>query len=251
MAHLETVDRDQALVIVPTYNEREAIPEVIRRLFDAAGDRVDLLVVDDGSPDGTAELVKHLAEGPHEISLLERSGKLGLGTAYVAGFKWAIERGYRAVVEMDADLSHDPADVPRLLDALEQADLVIGSRYIEGGSVGNWGALRRMLSGAGNLYARAWLGYRVKDSTSGFRAYRTSMLATQNLDSIRSEGYSFQIEMTRRVHRSSGRIVEVPITFIERAHGKSKMSRRIVIEALASVTGWGIKDRFGRKRGHG
>jgi dolichol-phosphate mannosyltransferase len=247
MAHLRTPDRNQALVIVPTYNEREAISEVTRRLFDAAEDQVDLLVVDDGSPDGTADVVKQLAEGPHEINLLERSGKLGLGTAYVAGFKWAMERGYRAVVEMDADLSHDPADVPRLLAALEGADLAIGSRYVEGGSVGNWGALRRALSGAGNLYARAWLGYRVKDSTSGFRAYRTGILAKQNLDDVRSQGYAFQIEMTRRIHRSHGVIVEVPITFIERAHGKSKMSKMIVAEALASVTRWGIKDRFGRK----
>jgi dolichol-phosphate mannosyltransferase len=244
---LTTTDRDRALVIVPTYNEREGIAEVTRRLFDAAGETVDLLVVDDGSPDGTAEVVKQLAQGPHDIHLIERSGKLGLGTAYVAGFKWAIERGYGAVVEMDADLSHDPADVPRLLAALDNADLAVGSRYIPGGSVGNWGALRRALSGAGNLYARAWLGYRVKDSTSGFRAYRTELLAQQDLDTVRSAGYAFQIEMTRRIHRSKGRIVEVPITFIERAHGKSKMSKRIVVEALASVTRWGIKDRFSKK----
>lgn len=247
MAQLETADREQALVIIPTYNEREAISEVTRRLFDAAEDIVDLLVVDDGSPDGTAEMVKQLAQGPHEINLIERSGKMGLGTAYVAGFRWAMERGYRAVIEMDGDLSHDPADVPRLLAALENADLAIGSRYVPGGSVGNWGAVRRMLSGAGNLYARAWLGYRVKDSTSGFRAYRTEILAKQDLDGVRSQGYAFQIEMTRRIHRSNGVIVEVPITFIERAHGKSKMSKRIVAEALASVTRWGIKDRFSRK----
>ena len=246
MARQERLERADSLVIVPTYNEREAISEVTRRLFDAAGDNVDLLVVDDGSPDGTADVVKQLAYGPHGIDLIERTGKLGLGTAYVAGFKWAFERGYSAVVEMDADLSHDPADVPRLLAALDDADLAIGSRYVPGGSVGNWGALRRMLSGAGNLYARAWLGYKVQDSTSGFRAYKTDLLAKQDLDSVRSQGYAFQIEMTRRIHRSNGVIVEVPITFIERAHGKSKMSKKIVAEALASVTRWGIKDRFGK-----
>jgi dolichol-phosphate mannosyltransferase len=149
---------------------------------------------------------------------------------------------------MDADLSHDPADVPRLLDALDAGDLAIGSRYVPGGGVGNWGRLRRALSGAGNVYARAWLGYDVRDSTSGFRAYRREALAGADLDTVRSEGYSFQIEMTRRMHRAGSRIVEVPITFIERAAGKSKMSRRIVLEALASVTRWGVQDRFGRRR---
>ena len=241
-------DAGRALVIVPTYNERESIPEVVRRLFDAASGRVELLVVDDGSPDGTAEVVKQLQQGPHEIHMIERSGKLGLGTAYITGFKWAMERGYWAVVEMDADLSHDPADVPRLLDGLESgADLSIGSRYVPGGGVGNWSKVRQALSAGGNIYARAWLGYKIKDSTSGFRAYRTAILETQDLDSVHSAGYAFQIEMTRRIHRAGGRIVEVPITFIERAHGKSKMSRRIVGEALVSVARWGIKDRFGRK----
>ena len=239
-------DRD-ALVITPTYNERESITELVRRLFDATGDRVDLLVIDDGSPDGTAEIVKELAANDERIHLEERSGKLGLGTAYVKGFRWAIERGYSAAVEMDADLSHNPADVPRLLDALSEADLVIGSRYVPGGGVSNWGKARRLLSSAGNVYARMWLGYKVKDSTAGFRAYRTSALARQDLGSIHSEGYGFQIEMTRRFHRAGHRIREVPITFTERALGHSKMSRRIVIEALGSVTRWGIKDRFGRK----
>ena len=236
-----------ALVITPTFNEAESIREVVQRLFEACGERVDLLVVDDGSPDGTADLVRKMAVEDSRIHLKERAGKLGLGTAYVAGFGWAIERGYDVVVEMDADLSHDPADVPRLLDALEDADLVIGSRYVPGGGVGNWSRARRLLSLAGNLYARLWLGYRVKDSTAGFRAYRVAELKKQDLGSIRSDGYGFQIEMTRRFHKAGLRIVEVPITFIERALGKSKMSRRIVIEALAAVTRWGISDRFGRK----
>ncbi|HVF52946.1 MAG TPA: polyprenol monophosphomannose synthase [Actinomycetota bacterium] len=247
MARDELKTSAKALVIVPTYNERESIGEAARRLFDAAGDSVELLVVDDGSPDGTAELVKELSTGPHGVHLIERSGKLGLGTAYVAGFGWAIERGYATVVEMDADLSHDPADVPRLIAALERADLAIGSRYIPGGRVENWSRVRKGLSGAGNLYARAWLGFKVKDSTSGFRAYRVSLLAQQDLTTVRSEGYAFQIEMTRRIHKAGGRIVEVPITFVERVAGRSKMSRRIVFEALSSVTRWGLKDRFGRR----
>jgi dolichol-phosphate mannosyltransferase len=248
VAHFAETDREQALVIVPTYNERDAISEAVRRLFDAAGDSVDLLVVDDGSPDGTAEVVRALAGGPHDIHLMERAGKLGLGTAYVAGFRWALERGYWAVVEMDADLSHDPADVPRLLDALGNADLAIGSRYVAGGGVGNWGLLRRLLSRAGNLYARALLGFGVKDSTSGFRAFRAEMLRHLDLESLRSEGYGFQIETAWRVHRRSGRIVEVPIIFVERTHGSSKMSRKIVVEALLSVTRWGISARTGKAR---
>lgn len=236
-----------ALVITPTFNESESILELVTRLFNAAGDRVDLLVIDDGSPDGTADLVKQVQAKNDRVHLVERTGKQGLGTAYVAGFRWAIERGYPTVVEMDADLSHNPADVPRLLDALESADLVIGSRYVPGGGVSNWGKGRRLLSSAGNVYARMWLGYKVKDSTAGFRAYRTEALAKQDLDTIRSEGYGFQIEMTRRFHKAGLRIREVPITFTERALGHSKMSRRIVIEALVAVTRWGMGDRFRRK----
>lgn len=241
-------DTAQALVIVPTFNERDNMAEVVRRLFDAAGERVDLLVVDDGSPDGTADFVAQLAEGNSGIHLMRRDRKLGLGTAYIAGFGWGIERSYRAVVEMDADLSHDPADVPRLLDALEEgADLVIGSRYVYGGRVENWGRFRMALSSGGNLYARTWMGWPVRDATAGFRAYRTSFLEGLDLPSVHSEGYGFQIEMTRRVFRSGGRIVEVPITFVERVAGHSKMSRRIVLEALWDVTKWGVADRFKRK----
>ncbi len=247
MAHLDKPDREQAVVIVPTYNERANIGEVARRLFDAAADRVDLLVIDDGSPDGTAEFVRELAEGPHDVHLLERSGKQGLGTAYVLGFNWALERGYSAVVEMDADLSHDPADVPRLLDALADADLVIGSRYVPGGGVRNWSRFREALSRGGNFYARTWLGFGVRDSTSGFRAYRAEMLRRLDLRDVRSEGYAFQIELTRKVFRAGGRIREVSIMFVEREQGESKMSRRIVLEAIARVTRWGIADRFGRR----
>jgi glycosyltransferase involved in cell wall biosynthesis len=238
----------RALVVVPTYNERATIAEVARRLFEAAGDTVELLVVDDGSPDGTAGVVRELAAERPGIHLLERRDKQGLGSAYVMAFGWAIERGYRAVIEMDADLSHDPADVPRLLAALEGADLVIGSRYVPGGGTRNWGKFRRVLSKGGNVYARAWLGFDVADSTAGFRAYTTAFLKTQDLTTVSSEGYSFQVEMTRRAYRSGGVIREVPIVFTERELGSSKMSRRIVLEALVRVARWGIRDRFRSRR---
>ncbi|HET7481811.1 MAG TPA: polyprenol monophosphomannose synthase, partial [Actinomycetota bacterium] len=188
----------------------------------------------------TGQVVSTMAVTDSRVHLIERDGKLGLGTAYVTGFRWALERGYGAVVEMDADLSHDPADVPRLLKALESADLAIGSRYVPGGGVGNWSRMRRMLSAAGNLYARMWLRFGIKDSTSGFRAYRTAALGRIQLERVHSEGYAFQIEMAWRVHKSGGRITEVPITFIERVAGHSKMSRRIVLEALGSVARWGV-----------
>jgi dolichol-phosphate mannosyltransferase len=240
-------DSHADLVIVPTYNERESIATVVRRLFEACPDGVELLVVDDRSPDATAGVVGDLAGGNDRIHLIERTRKLGLGTAYITGFGWAIARGYRAVVEMDGDLSHDPADVPKLLAALADADLVIGSRYVPGGGVGNWGRSRRILSQGGNLYARVWLGFGVRDSTSGFRAYRVAALAEQDLSNVRSEGYAFQIEMVRRLHRAGIRIVEVPIIFVERETGRSKMTRRIVIEAIGRVTGWGLRDRLLRR----
>jgi len=244
---MTSVATARALVIVPTYNERENIAEVARRLFEAAGARVALLVVDDGSPDGTAEIVKQIAAGTDEIHLLERAGKQGLGSAYRTGFAWALDHGYEAVVEMDADLSHDPADVGRLLDALEDADLAIGSRYVPGGGTRNWGLLRRLLSRFGNLYARAWLGFKVQDSTAGFRAYRTAWLREIDLSTAASEGYAFQVEMTFRTYRAGKRIVEVPITFVERTMGRSKMSKKIVIEALLRIARWGVAARFNRR----
>ena len=245
----ETSSRTPAktLVIVPTYNEKDSIEEASRRLFEACGDSFELLVVDDGSPDGTADVVRRLAERRSGIHLLEREGKGGLGTAYVAGFRWALQRGYEAIVEMDADLSHDPAAVPSLVAALEGADLAIGSRYIPGGRVENWGAFRKGLSRFGNIYASVWLRLGVKDLTSGFRAFRAQALAGQDLGTVATHGYAFQIEMARRVDRMGGRITEVPITFIERARGKSKMSRRIVLEALLQVTRWGLMD-LGKRR---
>lgn len=237
-----------ALVIVPTYDERENIEEVIRRLFEAT-DSADLLVIDDSSPDGTAGLVKKLGHERDDIYLIERSEKLGLGSAYLAGFEWALERHYEAVVEMDADLSHDPAEVPRLLAALTQADLAIGSRYVAGGKIEDWKAPRRLLSYNANLYVRLMLGLPVRDSTAGFRAYRASMLAGLDLGDVRAQGYGFQIEMTRRVRDGGGSITELPITFAERVAGKSKMTFKIVLEAFTLVTTLGIKHRAKRLRG--
>ncbi|MDQ4094881.1 MAG: polyprenol monophosphomannose synthase [Actinomycetota bacterium] len=237
------------MVVVPTYNEVDNIPQLVGRLFDSRGERaVELLFVDDSSPDGTAWAVKAEQQDREGIHLIERPGREGLGSAYVAGFRWALERGYDQVVEMDADLSHDPADVPRLLDALDDADLVIGSRYVEGGNVVNWGRSRRALSKMGNVYARLWLGFEVRDATSGLRAFRASALGRIDLDKVRAEGYAFQIELARRVYKLGGTIKEIPIKFVDRTAGRSKMSRRIVIEAVGLVTAWGIRDRlFDRK----
>ena len=232
----------KALVVVPTYNERQNIVEVVDRLFRSCGD-CELLVVDDSSPDGTGRLVEELAHDRGGIHLMTRAEKSGLGTAYVAGFYWALERDYDAVVAMDADLSHDPARVPALLEALEDADLVIGSRYVPGGEVENWGRTRRVLSRAGNAYARLWLRFGVRDSTSGFRAYRTSVLRDMELHSFKAEGYAFQIETAWRVYLDGGRIAEVPIRFVERRYGRSKLSRRIVVEALLRVPVWALRRR--------
>jgi dolichol-phosphate mannosyltransferase len=244
MAHLDS-KQSKALVIIPTFNEKDTIAEAIRRLLAVAGDSVEILVVDDSSPDGTGDLVRHLQQGSQALHLLERGRKLGLGTAYVDGFRSGIAEGYGALVEMDADLSHDPAAVPGLLAALDKADLAIGSRYIPGGEVQDWSPVRRWLSRAGNFYARTWLGFPIRDATSGFRAYRTDFLAQQDLGSVASQGYAFQIEMARRIYRAGGRIVEVPITFTDRTLGRSKMSKRIALEAIVGVTAWGLRDRFG------
>lgn len=238
----------RGLVIVPTYNESETVAHAIERLF-AASDDVHLLVVDDHSPDGTADIVRaSVADHPGAIHLLERGDKRGLGSAYVDGFRWATEHGYPSVVEMDADGSHDPAVVPELLDALEGADLSIGSRYVSGGGVRNWSRGRKLLSAAGNWYARILLGFHVRDSTSGFRAYRADMIGHLLTGTIRSEGYAFQVEMTRRVRNHGGTIVEIPIIFEEREAGRSKMSRRIVLEAIFSIAAWGLKDRVLTRR---
>jgi dolichol-phosphate mannosyltransferase len=235
----------RALVVIPTYNEAESVVEVLDRVL-LVDPRVDVLVVDDGSPDGTAKLVLGRAENEPRIQLMERSGKQGLGAAYRAGFAWGLERGYDALVEMDADLSHPPDRLPALLDGLAEADLVIGSRYVPGGRTVNWSRLREAISRTGNAYVRLALRIPVHDSTAGYRAYRREVLEALGLEAVRSNGYSFQIEMAHKTWQEGFRVAEVPITFTERASGESKMSRQIVVEALVRVAHWALTG--GRRR---
>jgi dolichol-phosphate mannosyltransferase len=233
----------RTLVVMPTYNEANDIGEVLRRLRNAVP-AADVLVVDDSSPDGTAEIAVAVGAELGGIDVLIRSGKLGLGSAYRDGFIEGLRRGYQVLVEMDGDLSHDPAALPGLLRAVDDgADLAVGSRYVAGGSIAHWSARRRALSRWGNRYARWVLALPLADATSGFRAYRADIIARLDLQSIRAEGYGFQIEMAYRVARAGGVIVEVPIAFADRRSGASKMSCRIVVEALLLVTWWGVSDR--------
>jgi len=241
----------RVLVVVPTYNERESLPIALERLAEHVPG-ADVLVVDDGSPDGTGELAEKLAAaepGTRTISVLHRAGKQGLGTAYVAGFGWALERDYDVVVEMDADGSHRAQDLPRILAAVGGADLVLGSRWVRGGEVVNWPVSRLFLSRGANLYTRLALGIPIKDATGGFRAYRASLLRRFELGDVASQGYCFQVDMVWRAVKDGARVVEVPITFVERELGASKMSRGIIVEALVSVTRWGIAERSRRVAG--
>ena len=239
-------DSPRTLVILPTFEERATIEQVLRGVRKAPHD-VDVLVIDDSSPDGTATVVRDLIAHEPRIRLVERPRRSGLASAYQEGFRLALEEGYDLVVEMDSDLSHDPSELPRLLDAAAAgADLVVGSRYVPGGSVTNWSPARVALSRAGNAYARFMLGLPVHDATSGYRVYRRALLADLTAAPITSDGYGFQIELVFRSFQDGATIVEVPITFREREHGHSKLSRRIVVEALWSVTRWGLAERFGR-----
>jgi dolichol-phosphate mannosyltransferase len=231
-------------VIIPTYNEAENLEPIVARVRSAVPD-ADVLVADDNSPDGTGDLADKLALTDDHVHVLHRPGKQGLGAAYLAGFGWALDRGYGAMVEMDADGSHDPAELPTLLAALEDADLVVGSRWVKGGTVRNWPRSRELLSRGGNAYARVMLGLSVHDATGGYRAYRASALNDIGLHTVTSQGYCFQIDLTLRAARAGKKIVEVPITFTERTHGNSKMSRAIVAEALWRVTVWGVTSRVG------
>ena len=231
------------LVVVPTYNERDTLPGVLRRLRDAVPD-ADVLVVDDASPDGTGAVADAWSADDPQVFVLHRTAKQGLGAAYRAGFGWGLQRRYEVLVEMDADGSHPPEQLPRLLAPLAWADLVIGSRYVPGGAVVNWPARRRWLSRGGNAYTRLALGIGVHDATAGYRAFRRSALAAIGLDSVASQGYCFQVDTTRRAARRGLRVVEVPITFTEREIGESKMNRQIVTEALWRVTQWGLADRW-------
>jgi dolichol-phosphate mannosyltransferase len=215
----------------------------------AALPQVQVLVVDDGSPDGTGELADEMAAADERVHVMHRTEKAGLGAAYVAGFGWALENGYAVVVEMDADGSHAPEDLPRLLDALTDADLVLGSRYVPGGSVVNWPKRREVLSRGGNIYSKLALGAKVNDITGGFRAYRAEVLRELNLHTVASQGYCFQIDLAWRTIELGYRVVEVPITFTEREIGESKMSGNIVREALWRVTKWGVRRRLTQVRG--
>jgi dolichol-phosphate mannosyltransferase len=241
--------RVHPLVVIPTYNESENISRILERIH-ASLPEAGILVVDDGSPDGTGDLVKAAAAELSDVHLLSRSRKSGLGSAYRAGFAWGLERGYDVFVEMDADFSHDPGALPSIVAPLGRGyDLSIGSRYIEGGSIPNWAWHRHALSLGGNRYASRVLGLGVSDATAGFRAYSARILQRLDLDQIRAEGYGFQIEMTYRAKEHGAAIVEVPISFVDRTAGESKMSSRIVVEAFGLVTWWGIGRAWRRLRG--
>jgi dolichol-phosphate mannosyltransferase len=222
----------RVLIIVPTYNERENVEHVVDE-FLAPVPEADLLFVDDNSPDGTGELIDSIVEHNPRVHVLHREGKLGLGSAYIAGFRWGLERGYDYLLEMDADFSHDPKYLPALVQcARDGADMAVGSRYVEGGGTENWGIGRQVLSRFGGTYARTILGVSVRDMTAGFVCYRRETLERIDLDAIRSNGYSFQIEMKYRVLCADMTVGEVPIVFVDRRVGQSKMSRAIVAEAL-------------------
>jgi dolichol-phosphate mannosyltransferase len=238
----------RTLVVIPTYNEAESIGALVEQIL--AHREVDALVVDDGSPDGTADLVRKAMVGEPRLHLLERSAKEGLGAAYRAGFRWGLGRGYEALVETDADFSHPPDRLPALLGALETADVSIGSRYVPGGRTIGWSPLRKAISKLGNAYVRLVIGLPVRDATAGYRAFRSDVLRALAVESTESNGYCFQIEMAHRAWQEGFRIVEVPITFTERVAGTSKMHRRIVLEALLRVTGWALTGGRSRLRVH-
>ncbi|GAA1850220.1 polyprenol monophosphomannose synthase [Microlunatus capsulatus] len=233
---------ERTLVIIPTYDERENLPLIVGRVRAAVPD-AHVLVADDNSPDGTGELADRLAAEDDHVHVLHRAGKEGLGAAYLAGFAWGLEAGYDVLVEMDADGSHQPEQLPRLLTALSGADLVLGSRWVAGGTVVNWPLSRKVLSRGGNLWTRLVLGIPLKDATGGYRAFRAATLRGLQLDGVVSAGYCFQVDLAWRALKAGFRVVEVPITFIEREHGVSKMSQRIVVEALLLTTLWGIRHR--------
>ncbi|WP_217183817.1 polyprenol monophosphomannose synthase [Streptomyces sp. AC495_CC817] len=233
----------RTVVVLPTYNEIDSLPVVVARLRESAPD-VDILIVDDSSPDGTGDLAELLSSRMPEVHVLHRAQKEGLGRAYIAGFGEALSRGYDVIVQADADGSHRPEDLPALLDAVDDADVVVGSRWVGGGAVGAWSTGRYLLSRAGSLYAGAMLGLRQKDITGGYRVFRAEALRSIRVDDVRSHGYCFQIETLDRAARAGFRIIEVPITFDDRLHGDSKMSVRIVVEALRQVTMWGVRRRL-------
>jgi dolichol-phosphate mannosyltransferase len=230
------------LVIIPTYNESENIARIISRTRKALPD-AHILIADDNSPDGTGKLADEIASADDHVHVMHRLGKEGLGAAYLAGFEWGLNAGYEVLVEMDADGSHQPEQLPKLLEALVDADLVLGSRWVEGGEVRNWPKSREILSRGGNLWTRIALGISLRDATGGYRAFRRKTLLGLGLDNVASAGYCFQVDLAWRALKAGFKVVEVPITFIEREYGDSKMSKRIVIEALVLTTMWGIAHR--------
>ena len=235
-------DLGRILVIIPTYNEREALPLIVERIR-AAVPEADVLVADDNSPDGTGAIADSLAEADPKVRVMHRHGKEGLGAAYIAGFTWGLQNNYDVLVEMDADGSHQPEQLPRLLDALRDADLVLGSRWVPGGGTQNWSKGREVLSRGGNIYTRAMLGVPIHDATGGYRAFRADTLRNLDLHTVASQGYCFQVDLAWRTVQRGMTVKEVPITFVERSVGDSKMSRAIVAEALWRVTQWGVAER--------
>jgi dolichol-phosphate mannosyltransferase len=239
---MSSPDLGRIVMVVPTYNEAQNLPWIVGRLLDAVP-AADVLVVDDGSPDGTGEVAEKLAAEDARVSVVHRTEKAGLGAAYLHGFAVALERGYDVVGEMDADGSHQPEQLPRLLEALRDADLVIGSRWVPGGSVVNWPWTRKALSVGGNVYARLALGIPVRDVTAGYRVFRRSTLEAIDLGSVESSGYCFQADLAWRTVQAGLRVVEVPIEFVERVRGESKMDRAVATESLTRITRWGLAER--------
>jgi len=227
-----------SLVVIPTYNEAESIAEILRALKPLD---CDVLVIDDGSPDGTAQIVRDVG-----VEVIERSGKLGLGSAYRTGFSIGLDRGYTYIIQMDADGSHQVSDLEKMMDWIGSADVIIGSRWVKDGGIANWSKFRQLISKSANNYANALLSLGIKDTTSGFRIYTSALLRKMEISTIRSEGYCFQIEMTRRAIYRGASVGEIPITFIERAHGVSKMSFTIALEAVVRITAWGALRLIGR-----
>lgn len=242
---MTTASLDRVLVIIPTYNEAQNIESIVTRLRNAVP-RSHVLIADDNSPDGTGAIADRLADADDHVHVLHRKGKEGLGAAYLAGFHWGLERDYQVLVEMDADGSHQPEQLPALLRALDNADMVKGSRWVKGGSVVNWPKHRELLSKGGSAWTRLWLGLPVKDTTGGFNAFRAETLRKIGLDEVASAGYCFQIDLVWRTVKAGLRVVEVPIEFVEREFGDSKMSKNIVVEALIRTTLWGIDYRIGQ-----
>lgn len=250
MAEPALPDTGSVLVVIPTYQERQNLPSIITRVR-ASVPAAHVLVVDDNSPDGTGEIADELAAADDRLHVLHRPGKQGLGAAYLAGFGWALGEGFDTIVEMDADGSHQPEQLPALLRALDTADVVLGSRWVPGGQVRNWPKSREVLSRGANSYARLWLGLPLRDATGGYRAYRAQVLKALELESIRSQGYCFQVDLVLRSVQAGFRVVEVPIVFVEREYGASKMSRAIIAEAFWRILVWGARRRLPIGRGAG